>query len=103
MREHLSLGSVKLIHVVLRAMLNAAIEDEIITVNVTTGLGKVLGLGRTKNKEDVKAMTREQVNAFFAAAPTAAGNYYAILFIPDRNPPRRGSGFLRGQHRPGSS
>ena len=51
MREHLSLGSVKLIHVVLRAMLNAAIEDEIITVNVTTGLGKVLGLGRTKNKE----------------------------------------------------
>jgi len=81
MRAHLSLGSVKLIHVVLRAMLNAAIEDEIITVNVTTGLGKVLGLGRTKNKEDVKAMTREQVNAFFAAAPTAAGNYYAILFM----------------------
>ncbi len=24
------------------------------------------------------------MNAFFAAAPTAAGNYYAILFIPDR-------------------
>jgi integrase len=47
---------------------------------VTTGLGKVLGLGRTKNKEDVKAMTREQVSTFFRAAITAAGDYYAILF-----------------------
>src|SRR5438552_13490616 len=51
LRERLSRGSVKLVYTVLRTMLNAAMDDQVIAVNVTMGLGKVLGLGRAKNEE----------------------------------------------------
>src|SRR5438093_2277384 len=79
LRERLAKNTVKTAYCTLRAMLSAAIDDGIVSVNVAAGLGKLLKLGKVKQKEDVRAMTREQVRLFFDTADTEAALYYPLL------------------------
>ena len=68
--DGLSRGTVRIIHATLRAMLNAAVEDGVIAANPADKLGRHLKLvpAAATRQEDIKAMTREQLAAFLAAA-----------------------------------
>ena len=68
--DGLSRGTVRIIHATLRAMLNAAVEDGVIAANPADKLGRHLRLVPTTatRQEDIKAMTREQLAVFVAAA-----------------------------------
>src|SRR5262249_6720789 len=63
--------SVRLMRAVLGAMLNAAIDDQVISSNPAARLGAALGLSRQQSDTDeIKAMTPEQLSGFLAAVPT---------------------------------
>lgn len=68
---------------VLRAMLNAAIEDGVIAFNPAAKLGRVLKLTVSKSttQEEIKAMTREQRQLFLATAYREAPRYYPLFFV----------------------
>ncbi len=74
--------SVRLIHATLRAMFNAAVEDELRPDNPAARLGKQLRLvlPPKARQENIKAMDREQLAAFLTAAQTEAPRY-APLFL----------------------
>jgi integrase len=78
-------GTVGLITAVLRAMLNAAIVDGLITTNVTAGVSRQLKLAMPKGvKQDavkMKAMTREQMQKFLAALEPA---HYPLFLLMAR-------------------
>ena len=63
-------GSVRIIHATLRAMLYAAVDDGVIVANPAERLGRHLKLvpAPATRQEEIKAMTREQLSAFLAAA-----------------------------------
>ena len=48
--------------------MNGAIDDGVIAVNPANHLSRGLGLGKSKEAEDVKAFTRDQVNCLRKAA-----------------------------------
>ncbi len=72
-RPPLRRGSVRIIHVTLRAMLYAAVDDGVIIANPAERLGRHLKLvpAAATRQEEIKAMTRGQLAAFLAAATAA--------------------------------
>jgi integrase len=65
-----SRNTVRIMHAVLRAMLNAAVDDGLIVANPAVKLGRSLKLvAKTKERQEtIKAMDRAQRDAFLAAA-----------------------------------
>src|SRR5262249_298512 len=80
-REPLARDSVRNIHATLRALLNAAVDDGIILANPADKLGRALRLiaNAKARQENIKAMTREQVSGFLAAAQNS--RRYSPLFL----------------------
>jgi integrase len=78
-------GTVGLITAVLRALLNSAIADGIITVNATAGIGRQLKLATPKkSKQDAmkgKAMSRLEMTKFLAAVEPA---HYPLFLLMAR-------------------
>src|SRR5206468_7268432 len=76
-RLPLARDSVRIIHATLRALLNAAVDDGIIIANPADKLGRGLRLvvNAKTRQEEVKAMTRDQLSVFFAAARNAPTSY----------------------------
>ena len=79
LRQKLSRASTKLAYTTLRSMLNAAIDDGVIALNPTNRLARGLGLGKSRDEEDVKAFTREQVNLFMETARKVKPHYFPIF------------------------
>lgn len=82
--QGLSRGTVRILHATLRAMLNAAVDDGVIAVNPADKMGRHLKLVPTTatRQEEIKAMTREQLAAFLAAAKVTADDHrQAPLFL----------------------
>jgi len=80
----LARNSVRIIQAVLRALLNEAIEDRLIKVNPAARLGRKLRLvdSPSVRQEQVKAMTREQLDRFLTTAATEpVAHRYAPLFL----------------------
>jgi len=71
----LSRGTVRIIYATLRALLNAAIDDGVIAANPAARLGRYFRLVPTiaTRQEEIKAMTRDQLSAFLAAAVREGG------------------------------
>jgi len=78
LREKLSRNSTKIAFTTLRAMLNSAIDDGVISANPANRLSRGLGLGKP-TEEDVKAFTREQVNLFFDTARREAAHFFPVF------------------------
>jgi integrase len=74
--------TVRNIQSVLRTLLNAAIEDGVITANPAAKLGRVLKLTVSKatTQEEIKAMTQAQRQLFLATAFHEAPRYYPLFF-----------------------
>ena len=79
LRQKLSRASTKLAYTTLRSMLNAAIDDGVIALNPANRLARGLGLGKSRDDEDVKALTREQVNLFMETARKVKPHYFPIF------------------------
>ncbi len=80
----LARNSVRIIQATLRALLNEAIEDGLIRVNPAARLGKQLRLVEPKRtrQQRIKALDRDQLDAFLAAAVTEpTARRYAPLFL----------------------
>lgn len=76
----LARNSVRIVHAVLRALLNAALDDGVIIANPADKLGRQLRLVQpTKaRQEEIKAMTREQLSAFLAMAGEKDRPHYPL-------------------------
>jgi integrase len=72
LKSGMSRGTVRLVHSVLRAMLNAALADGLITSNPADRLGRQLKLAQTPHSRQdeigVKALDRSQVSRLLASA-----------------------------------
>jgi integrase len=79
----LSAGSVRIVYATLRAMLNAAIDDGLITSNPAARLGKTLGLIKSskQRQEEIKAMNRDQLTAFELAALETVSLTLSTMFL----------------------
>ena len=90
--SELSRNTVRIIHAALRAMLNAAIDDGVILANPADRMGRQFRLTTTaKDREqEIKAMDREQLACFLAAAKEMGGRYYALFFTLARTGLRLG-------------
>ncbi len=92
----LSRNTTRIIHAMLRGMLNAAIDDGIITANPAARLGKALRLVVTpkQRQEEIKAMDRGQLQAFLDAVKNAKKNldraYFAFFLLLARTGLRLG-------------
>ena len=104
----LSRGTVRILHATLRAMLNAAVDDGVIAVNPANRLGRPLRLAPSPSarQETIKAMTREQLAAFLAAATGRDANdedrrLYPLMLTMARTGMRlgRGAGRAMGRRR----
>lgn len=75
--------TVRNIQSVLRALLNAAIEDGVIPSNPAAKLGRVLKLTVSKatSQEEIKAVTAAQRQVFLATAFREAPRYYPLFFV----------------------
>ena len=82
--EGLSRGTVRILHATLRAMLNAAVDDGVILANPADKLGRHLKLvpATTTRQEDIKAMTRQQLAAFLAAASGGEATAHDRRLLP---------------------
>src|SRR3990172_6753810 len=82
----LSRDTVRLIHATLRAMLAAAVEDEILKANPASGVGRSLRLGASKGErsESIKAMTREQLEAFLEQALHVVPGFQILFWLMSR-------------------
>ena len=96
----LSRGTVRIIHATLRAMLNAAVDDGVISANPSDRLGRYLRLSPSAaaRQEEIKAITREQVIALLGAAsrPQASAHdrrHYALFLLLARTGMRIGEAF----------
>jgi integrase len=75
-------GTIRLLNATIRAMLNEAVEDNIIIANPALRLGKALkvdGREGKKGKQEPKAFTREQLSAFLQAANLRWYPYFLFL------------------------
>jgi len=86
--------SVRLMHGILRAMLNAAIDDGVIVANPADKLGRQLklALGAAHRQEEIKAMTREQLAVFLATAQRTEPRLYPLFLTLARAGMRLGEG-----------
>jgi integrase len=77
----LSRNSVRIIQAVLSAMLNSAVDDEVILANPASKLGRSLRLAAAPSlrQEQIKAMTREQLGAFLKATAEEAPAYVPLF------------------------
>ena len=82
----LSRDTVRLIHATLRAMLAAAVEDEILKANPASGVGRSLRLAASKDErsESIKAMTRDQLEAFLGQVLHTAPTFWALFWLMSR-------------------
>lgn len=78
----LAKNTVRNIQATMRTMLNAAIEDGLISANPAAKLGRVLKLTVSKAtvQEEIKAMTKAQRQLFLTAASQEAPRYYPLFF-----------------------
>ncbi len=78
----LSRNTVRNHHAVLRAMLRAAVDDGIITVNPAEKLGRALRLvvSKATRQEEIKAFTREQRQRFLEVAARKEPRFYPLFF-----------------------
>jgi integrase len=78
----LSRNSVRIVHAVARAMLNGAVDDQVILANPADRLGRQFRLvQRAANRqEEIKALTREQLTVFLRAAAEQFPRF-AVLFL----------------------
>lgn len=94
LRSGLDAGTVSIIYRTLRAMLSAAVDDEVLVANPIAKLGRALGL--TPSKADrqqavrTKAMTRAQLATFLATAQTRERRWYPLLLTLARTGMRLG-------------
>jgi integrase len=88
----LSTDSVRLIHATLRALLSAAVEDDVMRSNPAAGLGRSLKLSRSsaERAERVRALDRDQLARFLEAAREKAPRLYALFFLMSRTGLRLG-------------
>ncbi len=92
----LSRNTTRIIHATLRGMLNAAIDDGIMTANPAARLGKALRLAvpPKQRQEEIKAMDRGQLQAFLDAVRNAKKlldrAYYPFLLLLARTGLRLG-------------
>ena len=86
--------SVRIWHATLRAMLNAAIDDGVITANPADKLGRQLKLtlNAARRQEEIKAMTRAQLALFLATAERAEPRLYPLFLTLARTGMRVGEG-----------
>jgi len=77
----LSRNSVRIVHAVLRALLNAAVDDEVILANPAAKLGRSLRLAAVSShrQEEIKAMAREQLSSFLKATAQEAPAYVPLF------------------------
>ncbi len=82
-RSPLARDSVRIIHATLRAMLNAAVDDGVLLANPAEKLGRQLRLVTppAARQEEIKAMTREQVEAFLGATAREAPRHEPLLLL----------------------
>src|SRR3989442_9660858 len=87
-----SRASVELMLAVLRGMLNAAIEDGVILANPTDRVARQLRLNRVASarQDEIKAMTREQLARFVAAASQAVPRAFPLFLLLARTGLRLG-------------
>ena len=78
----LSRGTVRILYATLRTLLNAAIDDGVIAANPAARLGRHFRLvpAVATRQEEIKAMTREQLSAFLAAAAVRDGRWHPLWF-----------------------
>jgi integrase len=83
---------VRLIYATIRAMLYAAVDDGLLLANPAAKHGKKLKLVKSKEarRDEIKAMTREQLDAFLAAARDKTPRYYPLLLTLARSGLRLG-------------
>jgi integrase len=93
-RQTLARATVAAILAVLRAVLNAAIDDGLITSNPAAALGRTLRLGisRAARQEQIKALTAGQIEALLEAAPHVAPRYAGLYLLLARAGLRLGEG-----------
>src|SRR5262245_11201592 len=101
-REHgvrgrpLARESVRLIYATLRAMLNAALDDEVVVGNVAAKLGRVLHLQRTKNERQAaveqRVLEHDERCRLFDAVRRYGPAWYPLLLTYDRAGLRLGEG-----------
>ena len=82
-REGLARGSVRVIYSTLRALMNAGVDDGVILANPATRLERKLRIvtPAAARQEEIKAMTREQLDAFLAAAAEHEPRAYPLLLL----------------------
>jgi integrase len=92
LRSGLSRNTVRIIHATLRAMMNAAVDDGAILANPANRLGRQLRLvtAPAARQEEIKAMTREQLVRFLAAAARAVPGMHALFLLMARTGVRLG-------------
>ena len=89
-------NTVRIVHATLRAMLNEAVEDNILMANPAIRLGKKLRLVPTskQRQEQIKAMDRDQLSAFLGTTANAAKgwdrSYYPLFLLMARTGLRLG-------------
>ena len=78
----LSRNTVRIMHATLRAMLRAAVDDGVLSLNPAEKLGRHLHLviPKATRQENIKAMTREQRQRFLVTAAQVAPRYYPLFF-----------------------
>ena len=83
LEEGLDKNTVRNIHGVLRALLYAAIESQLIDTNPAAKLGKSMKLVESPRdrQEDIKAMTKTQRQHFLATALRETPRYYPLFFV----------------------
>lgn len=94
LRSGLDGGTVSIIYRTFRAMLSAAVDDEVIAANPIAKLGRALGLAPSKTDRQqavrTKAMTRSQLATFLAIAQTQERRWHALLLTLARTGMRLG-------------
>ena len=83
LNEGLEKRTVRNIQAVLRAMLNAAIDDGLLASNPAAKLGRTLKLTVSKatRQEEIKALTKEQRQVFLTTAFHETPRYYPLFFV----------------------
>lgn len=86
LKAGLSIDSVRLIHATLRALLNAAVEDDLLRGNPAARLGRSLRLSTTpaERGERVRAFDREQLVRFLEAAGQKAPRLRPVFHLMSR-------------------
>jgi integrase len=90
--QRLSAESVRILYSVLRALLFAAVDEEVLNANPAAKLGKALRLTASKatRQEKVKAFDRAQLGRFLDAASAKQPRLWPLFFVMSRTGLRLG-------------